>query len=228
MSDVVIILQTYQRTAYALRTIQAAERHLKYKDGTLFWYIADDGSEPAHVAELERAILNTTGPDSQWGALGAHTEKLGYGASANKAWRAALERSAFSLWLEDDWELSRDLDLTPYVRLLAQHDDVGMVRLGHLAIDLDCRTVGYDGVHYLNILPTTNYQFSGNPSLRHRRFWEAFGEYPEGLNPGNTEIAYDAQIRNVGLNTNAPRIVWPVDLGGWGVFAHIGEVKSYA
>ena len=131
-------------------------------------------------------------------------------------------------WLEDDWELRRDLDLTPYARLLAQHDDVGMVRLGHLAIDLDCRTVGYDSVHYLSILPTTNYQFSGNPSLRHRRFWEAFGEYPEGLNPGNTEIAYDAQIRNVGLNTNAPRIVWPVDIGGWGVFAHIGEVKSYA
>jgi hypothetical protein len=77
---------------------------------------------------------------------------------------------------------------------------------------------------YLHMLPSTPYMFSGNPALRHIRFYEAFGAYPLDLDPGETEVKYDAQIRARG---NSPKILYPIDFGAWGAFGHIGEVKSF-
>jgi hypothetical protein len=123
----------------------------------------------------------------------------------------------------DDWKLMRDLDIEPYVRMLHERPDVGMVRLGGLPVGLDLHSVGHGGIHYLNVLRSTSYQYSGNPSLRSVRFARAYGPYPEDKNPGDTEIAYDARVRSI----EGPAIWWPVDLGGWSVWGHIGTQQSY-
>ena len=39
---IVIVLQTWERTDCALRTIAAARQYLRYPD--VRWYVADDGS----------------------------------------------------------------------------------------------------------------------------------------------------------------------------------------
>ena len=52
MEPIIIILQTFKRTSYALQTIAAAKERLHYA-GDLFWYVADDGSPIGHVETIE-------------------------------------------------------------------------------------------------------------------------------------------------------------------------------
>ena len=214
LPEVTIILQTYERTEYALATIRSHLKHLKYA-GPLVWYVADDGSRQEHV----EAVLDAIGPTAE--VRDCHSRPLSYGGSVNRGWDAA--RGSVSYFLEDDWKLCRDLDITPYVRLLMEVEEVGMVRLGHLPVGLLADSRGHDGRMYLNIHKQTNYQFSGNPHLKHDRFGFAYGPYPEGLNPGKTEITYDYRIRT----TNGPSIWWPLAIGDNPYFAHIGAVQSY-
>ena len=215
---VVIALLTYARTNYALATIAAMLRNWRYAN--TLWYVADDGSAPEHVATVLAAL------DSEH-VVGWHSERRGYGYSATRAWFAAHEHADVTLFLEDDWELKQEFDPTYYVQTLMQHDDIGMIRLSHLPINLKSETCGYyvggHGAIYLRMSAGQQYAFSGNPALRHRRAREAWGAYPEGLNPGDTELAYDHQIQQRG----GPSILWPVGVGEWGVFGHIGAVPSY-
>jgi hypothetical protein len=211
---ITIILQTFKRTDVALRTIAAAHQYLRYPD--LRWYVADDGSPQAHVDAVLEAV----------GSLNGHTERRGYGANANAAWQSADGISALALWLEDDWELTAPLDLYPYAALLMERDDIGMVRLGYLNPGIRGECVSHGGALYwkLDHEPAEHWQlaFTGHPSLRHRRYRQAYGDYPTGLGPGDTELAYAYQYR-VG---NGPAIVWPAAYPPNGLFGHIGIQKT--
>ena len=212
---VVIILQTYKRTDVALRTIAAARQFLRYPE--LYWYIADDGSDGAHVD----AVLSAAGY-----LVGFHTERRGYGANANAAWDAADAIGALTLWLEDDWELRQPIDLYVYAALLMERADIGMVRLGYLNAGIQGRTIAHVNSLYwaLDRQPVDDWQcvFTGHPSLRHRRYREAYGNYPTGLNPGDSELAYAYQYR-IG---SGPAIVWPADYPQGGLWSHIGTIKT--
>lgn len=215
---IVVILQTYKRTDVALRTIVAARGRLRYPD--LRWYVADDGSPDEHV----NAVLEAVGGDLwAW-----HSERRGYGGNANVAWDAALGISALSFWLEDDWELRETLDLYAYAALLMERDEIGMVRLGVLNLDVRGRTWGHNGHLYWKLDREPHIEgtpvFTGHPSLRHRRYRDAYGLYPEGLVPGDTELAYAYRFRQG--TPDDPGIVWPAGYGPWGLFDHIGNVKT--
>jgi hypothetical protein len=221
---VAIVLVTYARTEYAVRTVESVCKNLIYPD--VGWYIGDDGSSPEHMQAIMDVLEKHNAP-----IISSHSEdfvpgKRWPGKSWNKAWEFAHSWSPVVLFLEDDWELRVPLDITPYVRLLIEKPDVGMIRLGHMAIGLDCYSVGHSGIHYLKIQPSTPYQFSGNPSLRHKRFAEFYGPYLENVGPGDTEVTYDATVRS---KNGGPEIWWPINLpgGGWGVFSHIGQKQSY-
>ena len=214
MPLVTVVLLTYERTEYALRTIDAMRRNWLYSNTA--WYVSDDGSRVAHIDAVLSALAGLT----VWG----HRSIRGsYGNSANHGWFASHEHGDLTLFLEDDWDLRAPFDVTPYVQLLSTHDNIGMVRLAHLPSNLNTRSVGYDGRMYLQMLAGQQYAFSGNPALRHRRAREAWGAYPERLYPGDTELAYDLQVQQRG----GPSIVWPLAVGEQGVFGHIGTVQSY-
>lgn len=214
---IVIIFQTYRRTDCALRTIAAACEHLRYPD--LCWYIADDGSPEEHIL----AVLNAVPKVSAW-----HSKRRGYGGNANEAWRAADKISALTFWLEDDWELRQPLDLYPYAAMLMETQEISMVRLGVLNLDIRGRTWAHGGRVYWKLDREPHYDgtpvFTGHPSLRHRRYRDVYGPYPEGLKPGETELAYAHQFR-IG-SPDAPGIVWPADYPSGGFFGHIGTVKT--
>lgn len=217
-APIVLILQTYQRTDYALRTIDAAQRLLGY-DGELVWYVADDGSDEAHVAR----VLAACGPTCGW-----HSARRGYGPNANAAWDAATQVSPLTFWLEDDWELAAPLDLTPYARLLADEPAIGMVRLGYLNPGITGHTRAAGGRLYwaLHHEPIESWQcvFTGHPSLRHARYRAAYGDYEGGLTPGDTELAYAYRYRT----HDGPWIVWPADYPTAGLLHHIGTVRTEA
>lgn len=213
MEPITVIFQTWARTDYALRTIAAAVELLHY-DGPLAWYIADDGSRVEHV----RAVMDATG-----NAPG-HSARRGYGANANAAWNAAP--SALTFWLEDDFMLTQPLDLTPHAYTLMEQEAIGMVRLGYIDGAMLEAAQDFGGRRY-HTLPrawpdTSFYAFTGHPSLRHGRYRAAYGDYPEGLTPGDTELAYAYQYRT----GDGPLIVWPEGYPEQGLFAHIGSIKT--
>jgi len=217
---VAVCFLTFQRTEYALRTITSLCKNLNYPG--IAWYVADDGSGSLHYS----SVINRLKQNSQI-VFGSHHEKLGPGKSWNTAIDKSLEYADIILWLEDDWELQEPLDIHPYVKLLQDREDIGMVRLGYLAIELDCTVKGYDGIHYLQMSKETQYAYSGNPSLRHRRYFDAYKRYPEDRNPGECEVWHDYDVREG--NPEGPEIWWPTNLpnGGWSVFGHIGQEQSY-
>lgn len=215
MEPITIILQTFKRTDYALRTIAAARELLHYQ-GELRWYVADDGSSMGHVTEVLNAF------DAPVYEL--HSARRGYGANANVAWNAA--QSDLTFWLEDDWELRTPLDLTPHAYALMDSERMGMVRLGYIDGTKLEPAQAFAGRRYHTIprdWPDTSfYAFTGHPSLRHARYRAAYGDYPVDLGPGDTELAYAYQYR-VG---SGPLIVWPEGYPQEGYFAHIGAVKT--
>lgn len=215
-----IILITYKRTDYAVRTVRSVGENLRY-DGELGWYVADDGSSLDHYEMVKTAVSNA---GVLWGAH--QTKRQGYGYSANTAWRSLYQDRGvpITLWLEDDWSLTRPLNITPYVSLLMEKSsEVGMVRLGYMPINLSLYSCGHAGRMYLHVSKSQQYAYSGNPHLKHFSFRTAYGELPESLNPGDTEIAYDHKIRT----TSGPEIWWPLEIGDRPYFAHIGQEQSY-
>jgi len=234
-----ILLLTYKRTEYALRTIKALCDNLDYHPRA--WYIADDGTEGDHVQQLldELALHNEN-------LIGYHSERFSphTGIGWNRGLGACYQYTDYVLVLEDDWVLSGNFDmdakkhpgkfkispylnngkfdLHPYIEMLAEREDVGLVRLGGAAVGNTVKIVGYKGHHYLHYLKQDAYAYSGNPQIRHARFIRAYGWYSEDeRNPGELELDYDWHFRH----TEGPEIWRPFDIPGWGIFHHIGEKR---
>lgn len=216
MKDICIMLATFNRTDCALKTISSNCEKLKYA-GTIHWYLADAGSTEEHHKACKEEL-------AKYGALivGEHNVYCSPGHNWNAALKFIYERYEYSFRLEDDFVLGKELDITPYVTALEEKPEWGIVRLGLLPINLNCFSVGHNGIHYLQMYRNMQYAYSGNPLIMHKRFWDHYGVYPVDLSPGDTELGYDAKFRA----RSGPEIVWPVDLGGWSVFQHIGERKS--
>jgi hypothetical protein len=218
---VTILLLTFKRTDYAIRTVQAVAKHIRYQ-GDLLWYVADDGSDEEHWRTVNTLIDSIS--DKR---IGYHTLPGGtYGENASKGWHVALDHCDITLFLEDDWELRQELNITPYVNLLMNTPRIGMVRMGYLNLGMRGTVFGHMGKLFWELDRTVDpYVCTGHPCLRHRRFREAYGAIPAGLNPGETELAYALQYRDAVFG---PEIVWPAELGeGSNWFGHIGEAKSY-
>lgn len=213
---VIIVLITYRRLALALETIRSAKTMIDYPN--IGFHVADDGSGSDYVRRLVEEI------GSSYSVTSTDAERAGVGRSMNLGIAAALSRADLWLHLEDDWVLPRPLDIRPCVRLLLESDHVGMVRLGRLSAGIKAEVIpGADSAWWGIDIHSDTYTFNGNPSLRHRRFHDAYGYYPEGLRPGETELAYCAQVHSI----SGPGIVYPTWLSTRDAFQHIGDHQSY-
>lgn len=226
LPPVCINLLTKDRTDYAVATVKNCLDKLKY-EGNLVWYISDGGSSDLHYDQVRNLI-----PEPNLRGYQSH------GLSPGESWNIGLKRIfgqgiEIYLRLEDDMVLKTPMDITTWVKLLMTQESIGMIRLGMIVQDLDLETikfptythVGYTEEIYLHVKKTRQYAFSGNPALIHKRFHDAYGGYPTGLSPGETELAFDSQIRS----KDGPMIVFPWDMGKygtWGNWDHIGKEKS--
>jgi hypothetical protein len=202
------------REGIALRVIESVKKNLQY-DGQLHWVVADGNSGDAYLKEIIDAIGNPA--------------VVSVPGQAGVVWNAGLNmiyaNCPIYFRLEDDFELTAPLDITPYVGTL-DNEDVGMVRLGLMPDGSALRSHGYEGEIYLEFLKSTQYCYSGHPGLVHKRFHEAYGLFDEHLDPGMIEVALDDVVRT----NQGPRIWWPLLLaryGTYGPWSHIGEVQSY-
>lgn len=214
MSDpiVTILLTTYVRDT-AFKTIESLKKNLGW--GNLMWWISDDGSPSDHVQQLKDAIGPTYRIETY------NSDRKGVGHGMNYSLRKIYEICDLCLVMEDDWELEKPLDLSPYVRLLTNTDNYGLVRFGYLSANLLGYLVSEEGKLLWRLEPNgETYRFTGHPSLRHKRFHQHYGWYDEGLPAGWTELSMAGKVNQF---PKGPHIVYPTDCGTWGFFGHIGS-----
>lgn len=209
--DIIINFITYNRLHDALRTIQSVKEFLVWPN--IGWHIADDGSPDGYVEALKTAI----GPTYEVTVTNAQPdrEKDGsrqqVGKNMNLGATKAFDRGDFVLWLEDDWELRAPLDLGPMVELLTDCPEIGMVRMGYLHLNLEAEIMGAAGQLWWRFKRAGHhYTFAGHPSLRHKRFYEFYGCYTEGLSIGATEDQFCGGFED---KADGPDVVWPAWLG---------------
>jgi len=215
LPKVVILLITYKRTDYALRTIRSIKEHLDYPD--LYWVVGDDGSGEEH----QQALLEAIGDPNC--VLSDARQRAGTGYNRNQGLKHAFARTPYVLHVEDDWELSEPLDLRPAVEVLVTHTDVGMVRLGYIEEGHLARTVSLCGRLWWELDKRSGHTniFAGHPHLLHRRFHEGYKYYPEGWLPGATEDGLAYWVTQI----DGPKVLYPL-WRPWGIWHHIGTVKA--
>lgn len=215
------------RENVAEKTINALCDHLKF-DGELVFFAAVVGSL-AYVNKLA-GIFNDR--KQNWDCYHFTEGTAGY--VWNTVLGCILDSYDYYLRMEDDFVLKGDLDINHYIELLEKKKEIGMVRLGLMPIKLKLFSEGWydskgNGYIFFDCLPETEYAYSGNPGLIHKRLHDAAGMFHETHNPGDIEIDFDSRVRDK-MNDGGPRIWWPLDLGGFGTYGawnHLGEVKSY-
>lgn len=208
-----ILLTTYRRTEECLQTVQALKQNLIY--GNIGWVVVDDGTGGNHLRDIVEEIGYSY-------TIIRRELREGVGANMNWGLRQIFDRGdELILTMEDDWILDRPVDMEPYVNLLINHEKYGMVRFGYLAANLLGYLVSEEGKLFWRLEPNgETYRFAGHPSLRHKRFFDHYGFYAEGLSPGGNELS---MCHKVNVNPTGPYIVYPADCGQWGFFGHIGS-----
>lgn len=209
---VIALIITYERTRLALATIRSVKEKIVYPN--IGFHIADDGSRNGHV-EL---LLQEIGPNYE--VTITNSARGGVGRSMNFGTIECHKRADLILHLEDDWVLNEKLDIQPMVDLLMKDTSIGMVRLGLVTLDMQGTTISSNGHIWWRLNKGPPYTFNGHPSLRHKRFFEAYGPYREGLKPGETEVSMCWQFNNL----TGPYVVIPPDIPR---FQHIGDSQSF-
>jgi glycosyltransferase involved in cell wall biosynthesis len=227
-----VCLFTYNRLDYAIRTLRSTLGNIRYTRGPIHVHIADDGSCEGYVDALWKEAA-----DHYVAAVTAtNAERRGYGASYNLATQAVHTFSTYILPLEDDWELLRALDLDTLTEDLdyfgfpgrLEYNQGACIRLGYMGwtrrLDASFIESGSGRKYlWLDSASPEPHVFAGGPRIETVAWERHVGEWPEGLNPGDTELA-------VATRRNArDGVLWPLDLvKTWGdLYAHIGTIRSY-
>lgn len=212
---------TYDRPDELARTVEALADLVTYPH--LRWVIADDSSPNGYVAKLKRlklfkdlkAEFISTDHNSGWGANANHL--------------LAHVDTDFLFQIEDDYILTRLLDLRVGVALLAEKRHLGMVRYrgtagdphvvfhqfeADIAEEVPNFREGMGNPGKLTYLQfdgnsPTAYLYSHGAHLKHRRFHAFYGLYDEGKKLGATEEAYAIRVKAMmqADPANAPGIV---------------------
>lgn len=221
-----IVLLTYTddpagpRAKYAAKTLSAVRENFSYS-GPLYLHVADDGSPPEHLKNLQKLVKG-------WDLAGftaSNSERGGYGANWNLATQFFHPRGGIVLPLEDDWELAKPLNADAYVHTLTEPAaGINCIRLGYLGFTnpLFGVLMRHGGITYLLFdadSPETHV-CSGHPRLETVPWERAVGPWDEGHDPGWTERLW-CERRQARLG-----IAWPMDAPTWGTFSHIGTVQA--
>lgn len=206
---VTVIMTTYDkgqgiRTQVARKTLEGLFTNLRYPE--LRWIVVDDDS-PKHTEHISQIIA---GHETAVKVLKTDNH-AGVGNAKNIALKEAWKESPVVLLLEDDWYLPEPFDPLAHVQTLLDHSDIGMVRLGYIGGDgLEATLFGYNLFrNYWRLKRGSNvYVYSGQISLRHKRFYDIVGYHDEGISPGEEELAMCKRFNGT---DNAPDILWPAE-----------------
>lgn len=172
--------------------LQSWQESLEYSK-QLFVHLADDGSPDPQYLQAIRGTLLAPLQFPPWDTVGvseSRQERRGVGASLNRGFEKAFAQGEVAAYFVDDWCLDRWLNITPWVELLEENEDVGMVRIspphphltGHVRMFEQGWALQLDRHHFA---------FAHRPALYHRRFYEAYGPFAEGVSAHECERLYN-------------------------------------
>jgi hypothetical protein len=196
-------------------------KHIKYPQGKLLFHLADDGTPGDYIGAIESEFHYL-----HW--THTVTNRQGWGANVNTALKAIQTNMVFLI--EDDYVSLHPINLVDGVRLLTAKDDIGLIRYdgiaGHNLTTYWREYTDSDGRIDYGIIdlksPHLNC-YSNRPHLRHKRFTDYFGYYPEGKPLGWTEEAFAHHIKKA--PSEAPKLVI-LDDGVPRHFDHIGKSRQ--
>ena len=180
-----ILLKTWQgpkgqslarnRLESAEKMLSSIKRHLKYPNYS--WHIADDGSESWYQDEIHDLFKGENYTFTDTKADGD------IGLNINTGMRVVLKRADYILHWSDDIVLKQELDIKSCVTLLHDYDDIGIVYLRNAHRTLNTHCIERDGIVWYIIEASSPGPFLCITSLilMHRRAWNYYGPYPEGL-----------------------------------------------
>jgi len=153
-------------------------------DGIVMTHISDDGSE-----------IKIKYDSRQY--------RMGVGASLNNGFWEVFKYTDVAMYVVDDWRLNEKLDITPWVNMLRNNKDIGMVRLGPPHPDLT-GIIKMFNEGFAIVLDRHNYAYAMRPALYHRRFFESYGWFEEEICCWECERIYNEHF----CRTEGPKIVY--------------------
>lgn len=190
---ITIVMTTYfpsgddgdKRLATAALTVKSWVREMHYLSAIRL-HVADDGSDDYYD--------NFVWSFDDIPATYSKQNRRGVGASLNAGFRQAFKLSPIVLYCVDDWLLMEPLVLTPWVKLLLEREDVGMVRLGppHPKISGTVETFTEDWQGWGLRLNRLGYAFGHRPALYHKRMIDSYGWFAEDCDAMVCEKKYNA------------------------------------
>ena len=188
------------RRSSARAALMSWRLHLEY-EGELRLHIADDGSQ---VEDLIKSVGARY--DGFWPTVTSRQPRRGVGASLNAGLRASWANSPLAAYFVDDWGLREPLDLTPWASLLMEDESLGMVRLGPPHPGLTGSVEMFPSGWGLRLDPH-HFAFGHRPTIFHKRFFDAYGYFEEGISALECERLYAEHFCRERLSTDLLR--WP-------------------
>lgn len=186
----------------ALHALRSTLSNISY-DGPLSVHIADGG--PNRQAELRLLLDLASSYINLDGCSVSHAEGGGYGAICNTAQRTIHAYSGIILTVDDEWELTRPLDLTDLVQSFFDKEWVGCIRLDHLSWPSRGQVQDVAGMRFLNLEPEGNgLIWTNGPRLETRRFQRDMGDWPETGDALKVAATIGRRVRH--------GVLWPLDL----------------
>lgn len=149
-------------------------------------HISDDGSANIVYNSMFKDNLVTF----------SRQDRKGVGASLNKGFKHAFKNGNIVLYAVDDWALTQNFDLTPWVKLLNEREDAGMVRLGpphpYTQGKIEIFTKDWQGWGLR--LDRISYAFGHRPALYHKRMIDHYGWFEENSSALDCELDYAARF----------------------------------
>lgn len=220
---IAIVLFTCARPAergeYAFRALRSLN-NLK-ADEEIWMHISDDGSEQGFRDEIMAEAREMFGSNTSV----TNSESTGYGGSYNKASQVVHGIADVLLPLEDDWEVMREFDLSPFAAVLRE-GTFNCIRMGYIGYTDTLRGAFefHHGYHYLRLDSTSpeKHVFTGGPRLETCEFERRVGPWPLNMNAGATELEV------CGRPEAREGVAWPIGLilPRGDVFVHIGTLKA--
>lgn len=219
-----VLIPTYNRLMIVADTVALLAQMIEYPGQVTYWLGVDNDEEtPRHVAAfiMKHCGVNVNALD---GPRRTNPKARGYlGANLNMLLKAS-RRDNLLLQMDDDHHIQRRLDLRPHVEVLMNDQYAGWIRLMGVGFHRYCGCL--DGRYWRVDWDSPEvYIPSNRPHLKHRRFHDFFGGYPEGLKLGETEESFCHMCHDKARDHKAvaPQVLVPLDVLTESSWDHVGH-----
>jgi hypothetical protein len=182
--------------------------------------LADDSPYDGH-----RLVLDQTKQYKDFIKEVTWTAGQGLGANLNFAVKHALTLSDTVFVLENDWVMQYAYNIDRHIDILETDSSIAMIRFGFLGGHMQA---AYNDHWWRLKRGSGHYVYSHQVRAYHKRFFEAYGWFLEGVSPGTCE---DHMCARVNYANRGADICFPTDIPTYlnaGLFHNIGTAYSLA